>query len=71
MKYVQKHDGDRVRPIMKGYRMRCCDCELVHVLDFFVIPWGRGRKVEFKVTRDNRATKSSRKRFGVKVTRKP
>lgn len=62
MSYRQQYDGDRIRPVMKGYRMCCCDCGLVHVLDFFVIRWGRGHKVEFKVRRDKRATARARLR---------
>lgn len=37
MKYVQVFDGDRIAPIMKGYRMACCDCGLVHTIDFEVV----------------------------------
>ena len=22
------------QPVMKGYRMKCCDCGLVHIVDF-------------------------------------
>jgi len=62
MRYTQQHDGDRVRPVMKGYKMMCCDCGLVHVLDFYVIRHGRGHKVEFMASRDNRATAASRRR---------
>ena len=28
--------GERVMPEMQGYRMKCCDCGLVHVLNFEV-----------------------------------
>ncbi len=30
-----------VAPVMSGYRMRCCDCGLVHELEFQVIRQGR------------------------------
>lgn len=39
MKYQQVYDGQWVRPVMNGYRMMCCDCGLVHELDFKVIEW--------------------------------
>lgn len=34
-----KKDGfsDWIKPKMKGYRMACCDCGLVHDLDFKVV----------------------------------
>lgn len=36
-KYPQAQDGERITPVMKGYRMECCDCGLVHRIDFEVI----------------------------------
>ena len=62
MRYKQQHDGDVVRPQMKGYRIKCCDCGLVHRMDFFVVKCGRGHEVRFKVWRDKRATANARKR---------
>lgn len=62
VRYKQMYDGDRVRPVMKGYRMRCCQCDLIHILDFFVIRWGRGYKVEFVARQDKRATAGIRRR---------
>lgn len=56
MRYKPAKDGEWIRPVMKGYRMACCDCGLVHVLDFKVIKWAAGHKVKFKASRDNRAT---------------
>jgi len=46
-----------VKPIHHGYKMMCCDCGLVHVMDFRV----KGGKVQFRVrSRDNRATATAR-----------
>jgi hypothetical protein len=50
-----------IRPVRKGYRMACCDCGLVHELDFRAIRWGRGRKVVFRARRNNRATAARRR----------
>lgn len=61
VKYPKTYDGEWVRPVMSAYRMMCCDCKLVHVLDFRIIRWGRGFKVLFKVRRDNRATAAARR----------
>lgn len=30
-------DGEEVLPEMKGYKMACCDCGLVHLMDFKVV----------------------------------
>lgn len=46
-----------VQPIRKGYKMACCDCGLVHRLDFRI----RRRKIQFRVERDNRATGQMRR----------
>ena len=36
-------DDKWVLPKMTGYKMKCCDCGLVHVIDFSII-----RKTDFK-----------------------
>jgi hypothetical protein len=48
MRYHIVSDGEWVKPRMKKHYMRCCDCGLVHVLDFKVIKHGRGHKVMFR-----------------------
>lgn len=55
-----------VTPTHNGYRMRCCDCDLVHVIHFRVISHETGRftskgSVAFRVERDNRATAACRR----------
>ena len=60
--YNKPEEGEWVRPVMKGYRMMCCDCGLVHSLDFKVIRWGRGHKVMFRAFRHVRATAAARRR---------
>lgn len=35
--YKQIYDGDMVYPKHEGYKMCCCECGLVHVLDFEVV----------------------------------
>lgn len=71
-RYPIAKNGDRFTPIMRGYKVACCDCGLVHRFDFDVIEqttperggrW-KGRKpknhkrlrVALTVHRDNRAT---------------
>ncbi len=61
MKYVDPKEGEWIKPIKRGYKMMCCDCGLVHRIDFEHTKWGRGRKVIFRCWRDNRATAAARK----------
>lgn len=61
MRYPQVQAGEWVRPIKRGYKMACCDCGLVHKLDFKHIKWGRGRKIIFRAYRDERATAAVRR----------
>ena len=39
-------------PVQTNFKLACCDCGLVHTMDFRVVDG----EVEFKVKRDNRAT---------------
>ena len=72
-------------PIMKGYKMACCDCGLVHDMEFFVfevdkfLPDGyfegkvkRGKKwrIGLKARRNNRATGQMRRHNGVDMKKK-
>lgn len=61
MRYKKVKAGEWVRPVKKGYKMACCDCGLVHVLEFAHIPYGRGRKIIFRAWRDERATAAKRR----------
>lgn len=62
VKYTQVKDGDRIRPTpQQGHRMRCCDCGLIHVVDFYVRSVKGKRIVEFVARRDNRATANARR----------
>lgn len=57
MKYPQVYEGEWVRPIKKGYKMQCCDCGLVHKVDFKI----SGRHVLLRAFRDERATAAVRR----------
>ena len=50
--------GEWEQPVRKGYRMCCCDCGLVHVLDFRVV---NGR-IQFRAFRNARATAAARRK---------
>lgn len=59
--YDRPKAGEWVQPIRKGYKLACCDCSLVHLMDFRV----RRGKIEFRVFRHNRATATMRRRNGI------
>lgn len=42
---------------MRGHREQCCDCGLVHVVDFRIIEG----QVEVRYTRNKRATAAARR----------
>lgn len=44
-----------VRPIRKGYKMACCDCGLVHDMDFRIVG-DKAKRIQFRVARNNRST---------------
>jgi hypothetical protein len=63
MKYEQVFDGEWIEPKpQRGHKMRCCDCALIHVMDFRV----KAGKVQFRPRRDKRATAAARR--GKRVT---
>jgi len=57
MHYRPEVAGRWIRPVRRGYRMMCCDCGLVHTLDFRVLK----RRVWFRAFRNNRATAAARR----------
>lgn len=59
-KYPAVTENEWVQPIKQGYGMACCDCHLVHRLDFRVVD---GR-VQLRARRDNRATAQLRRYRG-------
>jgi hypothetical protein len=51
--------GEWTRPRMRNFREQCCDCGLIHRLDFRIVD---GR-IEFRTRRDDRATAAARRRL--------
>jgi hypothetical protein len=51
MTYTQLHDNEWVTPYMRGYRIKCCECGLVHVLDFRILKRGKRTNVQFRARR--------------------
>lgn len=67
---------DWQRPIMTNYHMACCDCDLVHTINFRVLEvikvYKNGKRggnilpknkyiIEFKIRRNEKLTKQERK----------
>ena len=59
----ENEDGwsDWIRPL-PNYRLACCDCGLVHKMDFQIVGRGKSAKVVFRARRNNRSTTMLRKR---------
>jgi hypothetical protein len=51
-RYKTVQSGEWVQPQRRGYKMACCDCGLVHVLDFRI---HKGR-AQFRAFRNERST---------------
>lgn len=59
MRYGQVLDGELIEIAKKtGHRMACCDCGLVHRMNFYIV----GKKIRFRAWRDNRATAARRRK---------
>lgn len=57
MKYPVLSDGDWIRPVRKGFKLGCCDCGLVHTVNFKVV---KG-VLHMQMTRNKRATAQKRR----------
>jgi len=55
--YDKPKPGEWVLPVADGYQMECCDCGLVHTIDFRVV---EGR-AQMRMRRDGRATQMKRR----------
>jgi hypothetical protein len=65
--YQQIHEGEWIEPKRKGFIDQCCDCALVHVIDFEVVDKDKnkipGAIVQFKLRVDRRKTAASRRKL--------
>lgn len=55
--YPSVKSNEWVQPKRKGYKMACCDCGLVHEIDFRIY---QGR-VQIRARRNNRSTAQLRR----------
>ncbi len=58
-KYEQVIEGQWFTPIKRKFKEQCCDCGLVHTVDFRV----HKGEIQFRVSRDERATAAVRRGF--------
>lgn len=65
MKQYHVTEGEWIQPIMKGYKMECCDCGLVHTINFRIVVKGRSKKVQLQAFRNNRATGQTRRKYKI------
>jgi hypothetical protein len=59
-RYHQLRDGEWTAVKRRGHKDACCDCGLVHRIEYRVAPDGR---IELRAFRDDRATAAVRRRF--------
>ena len=60
MSYYQITDGEWIAVPRRGFKEQCCDCGLVHKLNFRISPAG---VLEIQTMRDQRATGAVRRAF--------
>lgn len=70
MKYKKEVAGSWVRPVRKDYKLACCDCGLVHTINFRLIKQGKKTFIEYQPFRDERAT-GQKRRFMKKPVKRP
>lgn len=65
-RYNPVGDGEWIQPVMNGYRMSCCDCGLVHEINFKIVH--NGKKVRLQAFRNQRSTAALRRYRKYKFT---
>lgn len=58
---IEYPSSEWIRPKMKGWKMGCCDCGLIHTIDFKIEKKGRRNVVLMRIKRDEEATEFSRR----------
>lgn len=66
MRYPQVFEGEWIQPRVRGYKVGCCDCGLVHRINFRI----KNGKIQLQAFRDNRATAGHRRSKHVMVKAK-
>lgn len=51
--FVTVVSGEWIQPVRHGYRMKCCDCGLIHRFDFRIVKRkGKKRRIQFRAFRE-------------------
>lgn len=61
VRYHEPKGGEWIRPIRRGYRLACCTCGLVHLMDHRLVKRGRGHLIEMRFYLDRRSTAAIRR----------
>lgn len=73
MPYEKPKAGEWIQPVRTNYKLACCDCCLVHRMDFRV----HRRRVQYRCWRDPRSTgalraaATKRRKTSVSTTQEP
>lgn len=59
MKYDEPKENEWINPCKEGYKICCCDCGLVHEMDFKIL---KGR-IYFRARRNERSTGQIRRKM--------
>lgn len=63
-RYEEAQQGEWFEPLHRGYLLACCDCALVHRVDFRIAYTKTRRpKIQMRVHRHERATAAMRRPF--------
>ncbi len=58
--YYSVSDGEWIEVVLKGNKEQCCDCGLVHKVNYRINENG---KIQYQVFRDERSTAALRRAF--------
>ena len=57
-RYDEPDAGEWIEIVLRNFRLRCCDCDLVHKMDFKI----KKGKIWMRTFRDQRATAACRRK---------
>lgn len=67
MRYDHPEANEWVTPVRRNYKLACCDCGLVHDVDFRIVAFGSKRRIQFRVRLNNRASAGIRMAMGLRL----
>ena len=56
--FEQIYDGEWITPVKKGFKDQCCDCLLIHTMEFRI----KDGKVQFRCWREDKETAVARRK---------